>query len=100
MLLASGSRKSILAVGIFAPAWILLAYGRAKVSKLRPVLLLLMIAAALFLVGRFIMESTPAGERFRQTAATPHFDATRYNLYKEGWMMRTQSSWKRWQRPE
>ena len=87
MLLASASRKSILAVGIFALAWASLAYGRGKVSKLRPALLLLMIAAALFLVGRFVVESTSVGERFRQAAATPHLDVARYNLYQDGWMM-------------
>jgi O-antigen ligase len=90
-LLASGSRKSILSVGIFALAWTFLAYGRGKGSKLRPILLLLMIAAALLLAGRFIVESTPVGERFRKAAATPHFDTDRYALYQDGWMMFRQS---------
>ena len=86
-LLATGSRKSILAVGVFVLSWASLAYSRGKSSKLRSVLLLLMIAAALFLAGRYVMESTPVGERFRQAASNPHLSDVRYNLYLEGWKM-------------
>lgn len=86
-LLASGSRSRVLSLGVFVLTWASIAYGRGTRSKLRSALLLLMVAAALFLAGRFIVESTPLGERFRQAATTPHFDDNRYRLYMDGWMM-------------
>jgi len=86
-LLASGSRKSILSVGVFALTWAAIAYGRTKASRTKPVLVLLMVAAILFLAGRYVMESTSTGERFRQAARTPHVDVTRHDLYQEGWTM-------------
>jgi O-antigen ligase len=90
-LVLSGSRKSLASFGVFALMWALLAYGRAKASGVRPVLLLLAVAAALYVAGRFVMENARVGERFRQAAATRHLDVNRYELYQEGWMMFLQS---------
>ena len=86
-LVFSGSRKNLVSVGVFVLMWAFLTYGRAKNSRLRSVLSLLVVAAALYGAGRFIVENTPVGERFRQTSLDPRLSTVRYNLYEEGWMM-------------
>lgn len=90
-LVASASRKNLLSVGIFALMWALLTYGRARNSKVRSVLLLLTVVAALYAAGRFVVESTRVGERFRQTSGDPYVSTGRYKLYREGWNMFLQS---------
>jgi O-antigen ligase len=90
-LVLSGSRKSLVSVGVFALMWALLAYGRAKISRMRSVLLLLVIAAALYVAGRFVVENARVGERFRQASRDPYLSTGRYNLYQEGWTMFLQS---------
>jgi O-antigen ligase len=90
-LVLSGSRKSLASFGVFALMWALLAYGRAKAFKARSVLVLVAVAAALYVSGRFVVEKTHAGERFRRSAATPSLDVSRFELYQEGWTMFLQS---------
>ncbi len=90
-LVASGSRKNLLVVGVFALMWALLTYGRAKNSRVRSVLLLLTVVAALYVAGRFVVESTRVGERFRQASGDRYGSRVRYNLYAEGWEMFVQS---------
>jgi len=46
-----------------------------------------MVAAALVFAGRYIMESTPVGGRFRAASRDPHVSEGRYELYREGWKM-------------
>jgi O-antigen ligase len=86
-LVLSGSRKNLVAFVIFVLMWALLAYGRAKHSRLRWVLSLLVVAAALYAAGWFVMEKTQAGERFRQVSRDPRVSGSRYSLYKDGWAM-------------
>jgi len=86
-LVLSGSRKNLLSFGIFVLMWAFLTYGRAKASRVRMVLLLLVIATALYAGGRFVMENTHAGDRFRKAASDPRLDTGRYALYLEGWAM-------------
>jgi O-antigen ligase len=90
-LVLSGSRKNLVSFGVFALMWALFTYGRAKASQVWSVLSLLVVAAALYVGGRFVMENTHVGERFRQAATDPRLDTGRYNLYQEGWTMFLQS---------
>jgi O-antigen ligase len=86
-LVLSGSRKSLASFGVFALMWALLAYGRAHASKVRSVLVLLVVAAALYGAGRFVVERTHVGERFRQASREPYLSTGRYDLYEEAWTM-------------
>jgi len=90
-LVLSGSRKTLVSVGVFALMWALLTYGSAKASKVRSVLLLLVVATALYVAGRFVVENTHAGERFVQASRDPRLSMGRYSLYQEGWTMFLQS---------
>ena len=91
-IVLSGSRKNIVSFGVFVLMWALLtAYGGARASKVRSVLWLFVLAAALYVAGRFVMENTPVGERFLQTSHDRYLSTDRYHLYQAGWTMFLQS---------
>ncbi|UCG42187.1 MAG: O-antigen ligase family protein [candidate division WOR-3 bacterium] len=87
ILVLSGSRKSILSVGFFALAWAAMAYGRARISRFRRALILLMVVAGLFMAGRSIVERAPVGGRFESVLSDPSASRDRLELYREGWSM-------------
>lgn len=85
LLIFTASRKTFIALVVFAAVWLLLCYRSRIFTRLRPAIITGLVASSVYYTTtEIVMAHTTLGVRLDRSLADPNISTKRVNLYAQG----------------